>query len=500
MEASLDALRQHGSPPDAPEPSGGPSRVLVIANSPHRLGDLLILAGYLARGRRWEFEFLCSPLLSKADGARIAAQGFPHRFLLGAKGRPSASPAAPAAAARRPSARDLLWRAIRGNAALRRLARFVRPALEATTAGQILQQVRLARTLRTNRELADAVLAETGYDIVIATGDRHLLMEVSVLKAARDRGIPILIPYLATSDPAADVRMRRDRPVHHRTASSSLYTRWVFWRHRGQIRNGTLFYRPFEMTALGRFGAMPTRTWMVGSGLSDVVCVDNRHTHGRYLAQGVPPGKLRILGDVSYDNIHAAYERRAELRAAMMDKYGCRPDRKVVIVSVPQLGEHDILPWDRHWEEVDFLLSRVAGLDQNLLVSLHPKMDLSKYAYLESKYGCRILQERLAGVLPIADLFVATFSSTVIWSVLCGIKSVVVDFYGLNYAIYDFLASVRVVRDKARLREDLDAWLEARVDFSGDWHHLSRNEVFDGRTLERYASLLAALKPRSPAR
>ena len=104
--------------------------------------------------------------------------------------------------------------------------------------------------------------------------------------------------------------------------------------------------------------------------------------------------------------------------------------------------------------------------------------------------NCKILDERLFESLPSADLFVATYSSTVIWSVLCGIRTVVVDFYGFKYTMYDFLQSIRKVEEKEKFISTLKNSLTESIDFSKDWEILSKDRVFDGKTIQRYINLI----------
>lgn len=132
-------------------------------------------------------------------------------------------------------------------------------------------------------------------------------------------------------------------------------------------------------------------------------------------------------------------------------------------------------------------------LNENILISLHPKMEKLKYKFLEEKYNSIIVEERLVNILPIADIFISTFSSTVLWSVLCGIKTIVIDFYNLEYKMYDFLTSIAKVNEKEKLYKVLELKLEEEVDFAQDWKELSREEVFDGLTIQRYAYLLKKL-------
>jgi hypothetical protein len=228
----------------------------------------------------------------------------------------------------------------------------------------------------------------------------------------------------------------------------------------------------------------------MGSGYSDILCLNNQYYKDIYINRGVDERKIKVVGDGAYDHINKQYLQREVLKQKILKKYSLDGNKKIVIVALPQLGEHNILPWERHWEEINFLMESLTKLDQNILISLHPKMDRKKYEFLENKYNCSILDERLADVLPIADMFVATFSSTVVWSILCGIKTVVVDFYELNYTMYDFLTSIKKVDKKENLKATLETTLSEDIDFSKDWKSLSRDEVFDGQTIQRYIKLI----------
>ena len=56
--------------------------------------------------------------------------------------------------------------------------------------------------------------------------------------------------------------------------------------------------------------------------------------------------------------------------------------------------------------------------------------------------------------------------------------------------MYDYLNSIRKVEQKDNLKTTLENSLTEKVDFSKDWEKLSKNMVFDGRTMERYIELI----------
>jgi len=124
-----------------------------------------------------------------------------------------------------------------------------------------------------------------------------------------------------------------------------------------------------------------------------------------------------------------------------------------------------------------------------VLISLHPKMDISKYRFIEIDYGIPILTEPLKDILPAADCFAATFSSTVEWAVLCEIPSIVFDFYGLNYDMYDNYDGIVLVKKKPDL-EDFLVKIQNDEIYSQQLSLAHRKNVaelspFDGKCTER---------------
>jgi hypothetical protein len=79
-----------------------------------------------------------------------------------------------------------------------------------------------------------------------------------------------------------------------------------------------------------------------------------------------------------------------------------------------------------------------------------------QYRFIELDYDIPIVTEPLSEILPAADCFSATFSSTVEWAVLCKIPSIVFDFYGFDYDMYDDYDGVVLVKEKADLKNVLN--------------------------------------------
>lgn len=324
--------------------------------------------------------------------------------------------------------------------------------------------------------------------------------EMALAKAGRDLGIPILLPHTFYHGPSI-AAFRNNPKFLPKHPLASRYQIDTFKKFSSEIygqqqHENHFFYPAFLMNVLEKYHLLTKNPWYIGAGVSDLVLVDNRHTAERYTNNMTPSKKIRIVGEFFYDDLYRVLEKKEEIKSALCTKYGLDPAKKIVILSMPQLWEHNILSKEQHWIEIDFLMQTLAhyASSYSIMISLHPKSFRFNYEFLTEAFPCIILDEPLAEVLPIADLFTATFSSTVIWAVLCGIPSIVFDFYELNYTMYDYLDSVEIIRDKSELTSAYQRWLEGDApDFTADWQTLSRHEVFDGKVLERYLNIINQL-------
>lgn len=370
-----------------------------------------------------------------------------------------------------------------------------------STPGLILREWAVVARLKEEKRMAERLFDQISPNLILAFGDRHPDIEAPILLVARERGIKVVIPYTTYSGKDIMVEVRRSDPDFQTAKPFSFYRRMKAVRFRDQLHEGLFYQPPSLLTACEKVGVLSSYPWCLGNGLSDIICVDSEVTAQRYRNDRVHPEKIRIIGDVVYDKIAESFHRRHEIKAVLVRKYKFDNNRKLIVLALPQLAEQGVMDWEPHWREMRFLVGAVTQAGQNLLISLHPRMNSKDYAFLEQEYSCRIAQERLSEFIAASDVFMANYSSTVVWAVLCGIKTIVVDFYGLNYGFFDYLKSVSIVRDRERLRSTLVEAIQGDVaDFSADWKALSRQAVLDGRTIERYLDLFRELATASAVR
>lgn len=333
------------------------------------------------------------------------------------------------------------------------------------------------------------IFNKNNFNLVFINGDRHLGVEPVFLKICSELKIPTLIPYMTfLTEPESLAEGKKNYGLK-RSVFISDYFLSSEMKFKKQKFNNKFYYPHYIANSLFKFGTLSEFPWVIGRGKSDYLCLPNLYLKKYYIKKGVKVEKIKVIGDVAYDLLYKNYNSKFKILNNTLKKYNLM-SKKIVIVALPQLAEHGILPWNKHWEEVDFLLSSIDKLNCNIIISLHPKMNRKSYLFLEKKYNCLISEERLLNILPIADMFIATYSSTVLWSVLCGIKTLVVDFYCLNHRIFDFLESVKIATNKQTFVDLLKKIELQEVDFASDWESLSRDQVFDGKTIERYVDLI----------
>jgi len=359
--------------------------------------------------------------------------------------------------------------------------------LRTTSAAQFLLYVGYKSKLKKLYETVKSLIKENP-DVIITCGDRGGVgIEQVLLKYAHDNGIKVIIPYFSIISSGVKLRQLNPKPYTQRT----LFDKLVFSKYRNnplQTDSGNLFFYDSPTTkALGEFGTLSSSPWMIGNGISDVVCADSIQGSALITESIKDPEKVTIVGDLSYDTLFAAYSNKEEILTELSDKYGFSPENFIIAVSVPQLYEHGILSAAEHWKEIDHLFAELGKTNATVLLSLHPKQKYENYKDIAHKHGLFLLNEKLASFLPVANLFIAINSSTVLWSLMCGIHSIILDLYELDNSQFLKYDNITFINNKLSLSGALATLMNKTThDFSNDWEKLSREFVFDGKVLERY--------------
>ncbi len=312
------------------------------------------------------------------------------------------------------------------------------------------------------QRLVTAVRVLNRYDpCALLLPDDRILPLIPFIKAAQNRNVSTIVAPVSFSNLTGVSIRRADRPKCWISGGFvPLWNRYVSWRYPEQVHEfggrKLLFYTGSVVQALAFHEMLPSNPWVVGGGHSDYLAVDAFDSKEQAVKYGVLEEKIRVTGHISHDVLHHRLVNKEKIYADIIAKYSFDPSKRLILCAVPHLAEHNMITWEKHWEDVENLLTKLVKTEQNVLLSLHPKSDSQRYAYLEEKHNCRIAQENLDQVIAAAWLFVAGYTSTIRWAALCEVPTIVVDFNQLGYDLYDHWDGVIKAKSPQLLETSLD--------------------------------------------
>lgn len=346
---------------------------------------------------------------------------------------------------------DRLWHAM-GKAMLAGIERI---SVECANLIEMVVETRRARAWGLR------VLLEDDYAAVVVPADRVVGAELGIIDAAKRLSLPVAVISHGVVNAEAVVLRRKHDPLYDIDRKPWRAIKQFMARlHPAQVK--TLpegkrigYYLPEEYVALRWTGTLPAMPWMIGGGPSDLVFVIGEADRQRFVEDGVPSRKVIPAGGPQVDRLWRKAQRRRQLRADLAQKYGLDQDAAWAIYSlrprVPILNAS----LEKNREDVRSVVEDILHSGAKVLVSLHPRGRRSDYEDVLADLEVPILEEPLVDALPGADLFVTYLSSTVRWSLLLGMPTVVSDHYGFNYTLYDEIDGLNIVRKREALRPTL---------------------------------------------
>lgn len=326
--------------------------------------------------------------------------------------------------------------------------------------------------------------------------------QLPLMRACRERGIPTAVPPVALTVSRLELAQRNQGQRFLAEAHPALLRHHPGQAHFDPQRRAHVFFYPVEIvSALAAQDMLPPDPWVLGGGCETVVMVEGQEEKEKHLASGLAPSRLAVTGHRAHDSLFARLGHKDDLRRELCARYALSASQPLVLLTLPSFAEQGHWGWDEQWREVEHLCRVTTQQGGRPLVSLHPKMERGRYLYLEEKFGLALARERLEEILPAADIFLASFSSTVPWAVLCRVPTLIYAFHGFTYSMFDHLGGVRVHIDRQEFSQAL-----GRLTRDGEWRGLLAREAegsarrlspFDGHCQER---ILRVLLGREPAR
>ena len=170
--------------------------------------------------------------------------------------------------------------------------------------------------------------------------------------------------------------------------------------------------------------------------------VDCLRTKEIYESYGACCNKIIIVGSPEHDKLFSYLN---------LNTY----DNKKIVLALPQLCEHNLLDYKTHVTEIEYLVQVLNNLGQKTTICIHPKQNISDYLYLEDYPNILVSRKFLVDEISDAKIFISTYSSTVLWSVLCEIPCILIDFYSLKYNLFNDINGVFKFTNKTKFESYL---------------------------------------------
>lgn len=363
----------------------------------------------------------------------------------------------------------------------------------------------IARNLAQGKIVFNRLLRDHPIATVLIADDRSLGSEFGVVRAAKDRGVRTVAVPFALSDPEADTIRRISRSEFQVTQGSlfsivlkryyeSAYPENVRISKEGQA---LMFLTLGQVLALDHFGARFQMPWAYGGGSTDLACVYGSAIRDMQIGLGVSSEKLPVTGQCSMDILYKNKEKGREIRQSLLLAGEIKADRPIIVCAVPQFLEHGMLSGEDHVDVSANLIADLASTGANVLLSLHPRANRNNYLATAEKYGAVISQRRLIDIISVADVFVATASSTLRWSVLLGIPTIVLDYFEVGPGGMFDASCFEIITSPSELHKVINKLLYESL-YRNDKIAKMRSiaptlDPFDGRNADRFLRLIESI-------
>jgi hypothetical protein len=323
-----------------------------------------------------------------------------------------------------------------------------------------------------------------------------------IIKAGHEANVPsVVFPYTIANAREPAEAYWSDRT--HQAASwanRSCAARYPHWVMQYKGRNLLRLPAP-HVWAQERLGLAPPLPWILNSGSADAVAVESEALRKYYLEAGLPAEQLVVTGSYRQDELATRLRSAGSERQRLLGSLRRPGNGPLVLCAFPPNQYPETRPgceFSSYSDLARFWASSLGNLTgSTVLVNLHPRASSKDMKYLET-FGVHLIQDDIARLIPLCDVFVACVSATICMAIACGKPVVNYDVYRYRYIDYAHLPGVLTIEEKhsfttllQRLTTDAAFYAEvaarqARV--AGDWG------VLDGgagqRTLELFDRLL----------
>lgn len=366
--------------------------------------------------------------------------------------------------------------------------------LEELSDSDRLSVLREVDIIRRRINFCDDWLARLGVDAVLLAEDNVERDSYAWIAGAKRRQIKsVVLSYGALSEQEAINAYKRSQIHAVDQAQAEFICKWFpHWLAEGE--DFCITRIPFR-TALARefTNTAPFNPWLVNAGHADSIAVESAVIRRLYLEHGFEEDSVQPIGHPMQDTLACNLLNRDHIRSRYCEMFGLDKSLPIAVVGIPPDNTATTTGCYTEYAGVIRSFSEIPRdiLKMNVLVSLHPNIPVHiRDALIVNGY--HYVEGSASSIIPIADLYIASTSSTIKWAISCGIPTINYDCYSYDYDDFRDCTSVIHVSTEQSYQETL-AMLNSpqeRTRLTG----IARAEaqewgVLDGRATDRLIRL-----------
>ena len=353
------------------------------------------------------------------------------------------------------------------------------------------------RTVVARRACAYAdLLLSANISSVICSED-GISGDMVLISAARSLGIRVIdVPYGNGTSLELEIDLARKAEEGRLILATGI--EWIAmrlfapqWLKKQRFADAVMFEVPFILSYEST-GVSIRDSWIIHGGLSDILCVESLSSKRQYVREGIPEKKMVLTGSPYCDLMYDAINKNPHARDAFRKPKKIEAKKTRILVSWPP-SYHDTYPGKNEFETYESMTRATVAFLQSLTsvdltVSLHPACD-DYVSEVMRELAVEVTDEYVIDLIPLNDIFVTCFSSTIRWAIAAGKVVVNYDAYGLELPIYSGLSGVtshkrfddfeRQLVALTSSEESLTIAMRAQIEAAEDWG------VVDGKATER---------------
>ncbi|PCI02474.1 MAG: hypothetical protein COB78_13235 [Hyphomicrobiales bacterium] len=271
---------------------------------------------------------------------------------------------------------------------------------------------------------------------------------------ARKRNIPYVILPDYIPNPAEPAQHYSNTLYHLADTISGRLVKYVAPRWVFKFDGKNLLRLPpqvvFNQWLRGQTSIQP---WILNAGFAEIILLESKRSLRHYEKLGFLPQKLKIIGGAVEDTLYQVRQDYSSKREDLEKKYNLDPKKPLIICGFPPdqySASTDNFEFPTYKEMCNnwFGILRKVSQKANVIVVRHPRLDAEIIRpFARGKF--EIADENLETILPLADLYVASISTTIRWALALGIPVINYDSYRYDYGDFNSAKGIREVDDIA---------------------------------------------------